>query len=111
MTQAWLNRIGTAVPPHDIHAEFIDFALSAMPDERSLALFNRMAGLADIEHRFSIFEAAPAPREITLDMGGFYRRGAFPSTADRMARYEPESVNDMPLLIGPVTLPMKNSVW
>jgi len=91
-TQAWLNRIGAAVPPYDIHAEFVDFALSAMPDERSRALFERMAGLADIEHRFAIFEAAPAPREIILDMGGFYRRGAFPSTADRMARYEPEAL-------------------
>ena len=30
VTQAWLNRIGTAVPPHDIHAEFIDFARSAI---------------------------------------------------------------------------------
>ena len=29
MTQAWLNRIGTAVPPHDIHAEFVDFARTA----------------------------------------------------------------------------------
>ena len=43
MTQAWLNRIGTAVPPHDIHAEFIDF-------EHAIALFDCMVGLADTRH-------------------------------------------------------------
>src|SRR5512135_2083028 len=53
VTQAWLNRIGTAVPAHDIHAEFVDFARTALPDDRSRVLFDRMADLADIEHRFS----------------------------------------------------------
>jgi predicted naringenin-chalcone synthase len=92
VTQAWLNRIGTAVPQHDIHAEFIDFARSALPDERATALFDRMVGLADIQHRYSFFEPGPKPRDHFLDSERFYRRGGFPSTADRMARFESEAL-------------------
>ncbi|HEX3403461.1 MAG TPA: type III polyketide synthase [Acetobacteraceae bacterium] len=92
MTQAWLNRIGTAVPPHDIHAEFVDFARSALPDARATALFDRMVTLADIQHRFSFFEPGPKPRDRFLDSERFYRRGDFPTTADRMARFESEAL-------------------
>jgi predicted naringenin-chalcone synthase len=92
LTQAWLNRIGTAVPPHDIHAEFVDFARTALPDQRATALFDRMVGLADIEHRFSFFEPGPKPRDHFLDSERFYRRGDFPSTGERMARFESEAL-------------------
>ncbi len=88
MTQAWINRIGTAVPPNDMHAAFVGFGGGLLPDERSRALFERMAAMADIQHRFSIFAPAPLPREHVLDTEGFYRRGAFPSTAARMARFQ-----------------------
>ncbi|MGE0225937.1 MAG: type III polyketide synthase [Acetobacteraceae bacterium] len=89
----WLNRIGSAVPAHDIHAEFIDYALSALAAEpHRQALFERMAALADIEHRYAILEPAPRPRTRILDQGGFYRRGAFPSTAQRMERYGTEAL-------------------
>lgn len=92
MTQAWLNRIGTAVPPFDIHNAFIEFGRDTIADDHKRALFDRMAGLADIEHRFAIVEAAPRPRLTVLDTGGVYRRGAFPSTAARMALYEPNAL-------------------
>lgn len=88
MTEVWLNRIGTAVPQHDIHAEFVDFARTALPDARSRALFDRMADLADIEHRFSFFAPGPKPRDQVLDSGGFYLRRAFPTTGARMALYQ-----------------------
>ncbi|MEJ0018022.1 MAG: type III polyketide synthase [Acetobacteraceae bacterium] len=87
MTRAWLNRIGTAVPPHDIHAEFVDFASTALADERMRALFARMADLADIQHRFSFLAPGPKPRDHVLDSDGFYVRRAFPSTGARMALY------------------------
>ena len=92
MPHAWLNRIGTAVPPYDIHAEFIDFGRATIADPHRCALFDRMASLADIEHRYAIFEPGPKPRDHVLDMGGFYRRGAFPTTAARMALYEPHAL-------------------
>jgi predicted naringenin-chalcone synthase len=85
--EAWLNRIGTAVPAHDIHAEFVDFARTAIADARGSALFDRMANLADIEHRFSFFAPGPKPRDHVLDNEGFYLRRAFPTTGARMALY------------------------
>ncbi len=88
MTRAFLNRIGTAVPAHDIHAEFVDFALTALPDERSRALFGRMSAMADIEHRYSFLEPGPKPWDAFLDAGRFYERGRFPTTRARMALYE-----------------------
>jgi len=92
VTQAWLNRIGTAVPPHDIHAEFVAFGRDTIADWHKHALFDRMASLSGIEHRYAIFEPGPKPRDKVLDAGGFYRRGAFPSTAARMALYEPHAL-------------------
>ena len=93
MTQAWLNRIGTAVPPYDIHAEFVDFGRATVVDWHKRALFDRLAKLSDIEHRYAIFEPGPKPRDKVLDAAGFYRRGAFPTTAARMALYEPHALD------------------
>ena len=92
VTRAWLNRIGTAVPQHDIHAEFVDFARTALADSRSRALFDRMAELADIEHRFSFFAPGPKPRDHNLDSDGFYIRRAFPTTGARMALYREAAI-------------------
>jgi len=92
VTQAFLNRVGTAVPRHDIHAEFIDFGRSVLEDARTRALWDRMAELADIEHRFAIFEPGPKPRDICLDSAGFYTRGTFPGTAARMQTFEREAL-------------------
>jgi predicted naringenin-chalcone synthase len=92
VTQAWLNRIGTAVPQHDIHAEFVDFARSAMDDPHQRGLFDRMAAQAGIDHRYSFLEPGPRPRDRFLDAEGFYERGAFPSTGARMARFQPEAL-------------------
>jgi alpha-pyrone synthase len=93
VTQAWLNRIATAVPPHDIHQEFVAFGRDTLVDWHKRALFDRMASLADIEHRYAIFEPGPKPRDKVLDATGFYRRGAFPSTAQRMELYEPHALD------------------
>lgn len=90
MTQAWLNRIGTATPPYDIHPACITFGRELLPDPRSRALFDRMAALSDIRRRFSIF-APGSPADGIFDSEGFYRRRAFPSTAIRMARFQPEA--------------------
>jgi alpha-pyrone synthase len=93
VTQAWINRIGTAVPPHDIHAAFVEFGRDTLTDWHRRMLFDRMAKLADIEHRYAIVEPGPKPRDKVLDAAGFYRRGAFPSTAARMALYEPHALD------------------
>jgi 3-oxoacyl-[acyl-carrier-protein] synthase III len=90
--QAWINRIATAVPPHDIHAAFVEFGRDTIADPRDRAVFERMAALSGIERRYAVLDAAPRPRLTVLDTGGFYRRGAFPSTAARMALYEPHAL-------------------
>ncbi len=82
---AYLNRIGTAVPPHDVHDAFVRFVEGFLPERREQLLFKRMVSRADIEHRYSHF--APDP-DVGGDTEGFYRRGRFPGTAARMARYE-----------------------
>jgi alpha-pyrone synthase len=86
MQKAYLNRIATAVPPHDVHRKFVEHAPSLLADERSRRLFRRMADRAQIDHRYSFLEPDPAPG--TLDRVGFFRRGAFPDTATRMRFYE-----------------------
>ena len=87
MTIPYINRIGTAVPPNDIHAPFLVFARSLLADERSRGVFDRMAERSGIDHRFSVMRAG-APGADQVDADGFLNRGGFPSTGARMARYE-----------------------
>ena len=40
---AYLNRIATAVPPHDVHRKFVSFAPTLLSREQDKKLFARMA--------------------------------------------------------------------
>jgi predicted naringenin-chalcone synthase len=84
---AYVNRIGTAVPDHDVHATFIAFAEGLLADRRAKLLFRRMAQRAEIEHRYSYLQPGET-LAIAADKDGFYGRGVFPGTAARMARFE-----------------------
>ena len=87
MSGAFINRIATAVPPHDVHDAFLGFGrLMLKDDRRKLALFDRMAERSGITHRYSFVE--PGGQGGALDTQGFYKSGAFPSTAARMRMYE-----------------------
>ena len=86
MVPVYINRIATAVPTHDVHRKFLDYAPSMLADERARRLFRRMTERADIEHRYSYIPPHPEPE--VLDRIGFFRRGAFPDTATRMRFYE-----------------------
>jgi predicted naringenin-chalcone synthase len=83
MTAAYINRIGTAVPPFDVHDTFSEFANSLLSRKSARQLFHRMATRAQIDHRYSFL--APAS---CFDVGGFYQRGRFPDTAARMRFFE-----------------------
>ncbi len=86
MAEAFINRIATAAPPHDVHETFLRFGqLMLGHDPRRLALFNRMAERSGIAHRYSVLEPHP---DGAVDTEGFYRRGAFPDTAARMKKFE-----------------------
>ena len=89
MIEAYLNRVATAVPEHEVHAFFVRYAsgrLAATPHKERL--FRRMAGRSGIEQRFCCFQPAASPDGDSIDDGGLFRRGAFPGTAARMELYE-----------------------
>jgi predicted naringenin-chalcone synthase len=88
LTTAYLNRVATAVPPHDIHNAFVRFAYTLLTDPRERAVFERLVVKAQIHHRQAVFAPAAHPEGISVDAGGFYSRGAFPSTGQRMQRFE-----------------------
>jgi predicted naringenin-chalcone synthase len=75
--------IGTAVPAHDIHADFVAWAHARLP-EREARLFARMATRAGIEHRWSVL---PAAHGSPVGPAGFYAAEPHPGTAVRMALY------------------------
>ena len=85
MNKAFINCIGTAVPPYDIHAAYRDFMAKAL-DARQRAVFKRMADRAAIVQRYSVL---PQDGMVEADEAreGFYRRGAYPGTATRMNAY------------------------
>ncbi len=80
-----MNAIGTAVPDHDIHHAFVDWARAQIADPRAVKLFERMAARAAIEHRWSVLDRAPGGGS-PIDTGGFYD-GTLPGTAARMRLY------------------------
>jgi len=88
MAQAHINRIGTAVPEHDVHQAFVQFAGRVMTDRRDQAIFKRMNSRSGIDHRYSYFKPVLDPDGFGTDTEGFYVAGAYPSTGTRMARFE-----------------------
>lgn len=84
---AYINRIGTAVPAHDVHGLFVEWALSRISDPRAASLFRRMAERSGIDKRWSVL--APPPGGSQID-GGFYD-GGMPPTSARMAVYAEEA--------------------
>jgi predicted naringenin-chalcone synthase len=92
MTTAFINRIGTAVPPHDVHQAFCDFIPGSLPEGRSRNLFVRMAARAGISRRYSVLHKDGLVEE-DAPAAGFYRRRAYPSTKARMQAYEQHAPN------------------
>lgn len=88
MTTAFINRIATAAPPHDVHRAFVDFAETMLPEGVTRSLFKRMARLSAIEHRYSFVEPVKTEGVQWQDAEGIYVPGSFPSTARRMQAFE-----------------------
>lgn len=79
--RTFINRIGTAVPEHEVHGAFTEWAEARIADSRRLALFTRMAGRSGIERRWSVLPAS------AFQPDAFYNEARDPTTADRMVRY------------------------
>lgn len=88
MPAAYINRIATSVPPHDVHRPFVDFAGSLLPEGALRNLFRRMVRMSGIEHRYSFVEPVPSDGSAWRDAEELYVQGNFPSTARRMEAFE-----------------------
>ena len=89
MTEAYIQRIATAVPAHDVHDAFVGYAENMLLDQRTRSLFRRMADKSGIERRFSclsVSDAASGADE--RNAYDFYRLDAFPATQCRMKLFE-----------------------
>lgn len=83
----YLNAIGTAVPGHDIHHAFIGWARAQLADPRALKLFDRMAGRAGIDHRWSVLPPTAAGGSPVDDDGFYAGSDGLPGTTARMKLY------------------------
>ncbi len=88
MTTAYINRIATSVPPHDVHRAFIDFAETLLPEGTERSLFRRMVRMSAIEHRYSFLQPISTTAGEWNDAAGLYVPGDFPPTARRMEAFE-----------------------
>ena len=88
MTTAYINRIGTAVPPHDVHHAFVTFAESMLPEGTVRGLFRRMVRMSAIEHRYSFLEPIGDGNSYWRDAEDLYVVGNFPATKRRMEAFE-----------------------
>ena len=61
---AHIHAIGTAVPDHDVHAAFIDWAGRQLEGKREQALFRRMAARSGISHRWSVLPSPVEPNDL-----------------------------------------------
>jgi alpha-pyrone synthase len=78
--------IGTAVPEHDIHNAFIDWASARVANPNHNALFKRMAARSGISHRYSVLPIG-ANGGSPIAPGGFYEDQILPPTSARMTLY------------------------
>lgn len=82
--RAFINAVAGAVPDHDVHRHFIDWAESRISDPRRRQLFARVADRAGIEHRWSVLP--PSRGGGSPIANGFYA-GEAPPTSRRMEIY------------------------
>jgi alpha-pyrone synthase len=88
LTTAYLNRIASAVPEHDVHDAFVVFAEKMLADPRLRAVFRRMVSRADIAHRYSFLDPQKSAGQCSHSAHEFYQLGKFPNTARRMELFE-----------------------
>ena len=81
-----LNALATAVPDHDIHQAFIDWATPRLADGRLRTLFTRMAARSGIDRRWSVLPPT-ANGGSPVAPGGFYDVPGLPPTSVRMRAY------------------------
>src|SRR4051812_47376149 len=88
MTQAPINPIATPPPRLEVHEDFPQFARYQITAPRTLSAYARLAERSQIRARYSVLE----PRaDATGTIDEFYLLDRFPTTGERMQRYEREA--------------------
>lgn len=88
MSAICIDRIATAVPPHDIHAAFLEYATGMLEQQRARTLLRHMAERSGIEHRYSYIQTEADISGEFVDGRRLFRSGAFPTTSQRMDLFE-----------------------
>jgi alpha-pyrone synthase len=88
MTTAYIHRIATAVPSHDVHRAFVAFAESMLPEGTARNLFKRMVRMSGIDHRYSFLQPIGDGEHYWRDSENLYVLGDFPTTRRRMQAFE-----------------------
>ncbi len=91
MTTAYINRIATAVPAHDMHETFVAYARALLKDERKERIFDKMVEKSQIAKRWSCQQPTPGNKHTLIDGESFLIDGNFPTTAKRMRTYEKQA--------------------
>ena len=87
-SNAYINRIATAVPAYEINRHFVRIGASMLADQpRQRAVFHRMANASGIERRYSCFGPAKTPTGPAIEADGIFLRQTS-GTAARMKAYE-----------------------
>ncbi len=90
VSEAYINRIATCVPAHEVHSRFVQYAFDQLQgDDRNLRLFRRLSELGGIERRYSVLSLDKTADSVFAEE--FYTSGAFPSTSHRMLVFEKEA--------------------
>jgi len=87
MLPAYLNEIGTAVPPNECQQIFLDSLPGWISDPAVADKLRTIAKRSGIEHRYTVLNNAIGER----GCGAFYEIGNFPGTAKRMEVYRREA--------------------
>jgi len=88
LARAYINRIGVATPPHDVHSAFVGHIAAGLADPKERKVFRRMVERSGIDHRFSYFEPHYEGGVAIGDTEGFYGFAKSPLTGQRMQRFE-----------------------
>jgi len=86
---AYLNHIAVAVPEHDVHETFIEFASRMLKTERNRKIFQRMVDRCHVSHRYSCINPYDDPAK--PHWSGFYAANDFPGTQERMRHYQTQA--------------------
>ncbi len=86
MSAVYINKIATAVPPHEVHDAFVKFQGHMISDKRVRLIFEKLAEKGQINKRWSCVQPAEDCKAGYINGERFYIPGAFPSTGARISR-------------------------